>query len=225
MFSFHTKMEKESLKEEPLNKVKEEVKDELLIEWKEMKEEEKHVNDKEKEQIVWLKDELLTEVKVEVDEENQQMKEEEELSLNLSRNSDADTSYISTAPIYYPTGGGGKDTRKKGPGRPKNYSNPNLTPKICRKDEKNYDPDTLALLRNRRRIQLNNLAGSRYRQKEGEKREKREMELRKLESRNMKLKIKLELLKQQIETFKTFVLQHNQSQRPSPFCGNKTSTL
>ena len=106
-------MEKESLKEEPLNKVKEEVKDELFIEWKEMKEEEKHVNDKEKEQIVWLKDELLTEVKVEVDEENQQMKEEEELSLNLSRNSDADTSYISTAPIYYPKGGGVRIPERK----------------------------------------------------------------------------------------------------------------
>ena len=145
------------LKEELLIEVKEEGKEELLIEWKkEMKEEEEEqVKEKEEEQMVWLKDELVIKVKVEVEEENQQLQEEEEGSLNLIRTSEADTdnltnvissgentsftttdsisdSYISTAQIYdtvrAPTGN--KDTRKKGPGRPINYSRPKITPKI-----------------------------------------------------------------------------------------------
>merc|ERR1712228_502150 len=92
--------------------------------------------------------------------------------------------------------------KNRGRGRPMNTSQKQITPKIPRKDAKNYDEKELKELRKRRKIELNNLATQRHREKKKEEKEAREAEKTRLEERNRQLKQKESELLEEIGVWK-----------------------
>ena len=94
--------------------------------------------------------------------------------------------------------------------RPMNTSPKQITPKISKKQEKNYDAMELIELRKRRKLELHKLRQKRHREKKKKEREANKAEILRLQKINKQLKQKEREMLEEISVWTLHILSHSE---------------